>query len=193
MQTLFSTQAQELDYNARYIAAIKRSQLADETETINNELPKEGTTLWSRGYRVFLVAKQNPQLAAYINFGHFLESYYYFGGNKENRNIRKFNAIEFYQYMIALQNATPFYQAGDFQNIQLKSNTATIANINTIKDILIKIQSVLSEYKGSKRNKIKEMLTTKKYTRQQMAEKASKIEVSEELRQLLLPIEQLSK
>lgn len=193
MQTLFSEQAQELDYNARYTAAIKRSQIVNETKTIDAQLPKEGTTLWSRGYRVFLVAKQNPQLAAYVNFGHFLEAYYYFGGNKENRNIRKFNAIEFYQYMIALQNTTPFYQAGDFQDIQLKSNTATIANINTIKEVLIRIQSILSEYRGSKKNKIKEMLTTKKYTKQQMAQKASEIDVSEELKQLLSPIENLTK
>lgn len=193
MQSLFSGQAQELDYNARYTATIKRSQVVNETKTINNQLPKEGSTLWSRGYRVFLVAKQNSQLAAYVNFGHFLEAYYYFGGNKENRNIRKFNAIEFYQYMVALQNSTPFYQAGDFQDIQLKSNTATIANINTIKDVLVRIQTILLEYKGTKRNKIKEILTTKKYTKQQMAEKASRIDVSEELKQLLLPIEQISK
>ena len=193
MQALFSGQTQELDYNARYTAAIKRSQIASETETIDAQLPKEGTTLWSRGYRVYLMAKQNPQLSAYVNFGHFLETYYYFGGNKENRNIRKFNAVEFYQYMVALQNTTPFYQAGDFQDIQLKSNTATIANINTIKEVLIRIQSVLIEYKGSKRNKIKEMLTTKKHTKQQMAQRASEIDVSEEFRQLLLPLENLTK
>ena len=191
MQSLFSSQAQELDYNARYTAAVKRSQIEGQTKQLNAQLPKQGSTLWSKGYRVFLVAKQNSELAAYVNFGHFLEAYYYFGGNKENRRIKNFNPIEFYQYMVALQNSIPFYQAGDFQNIQLKSNTATIANINTIKEVLIGIQTVLFNYKGSKKKKIKEMLTTKKYTKQQLAVKASEIDVPEELEQLLLSFEKI--
>ena len=189
MQALITGQSQELSFEAKYRATVKNSEIFGETSIIQENLSKKGSTLWSKGYQVYQEVKKKQG----INFGHFLETYYYFGGNKMNRKIRDFNAIEFYQYMIALQNSTEFYKSGDFQDIQLKSNTATITNIKTIKSILLKIQEQLINYKSSKKTRIKQLLTEKKLTKEQMQKKASKIEITEEMRKILEPISSFSK
>ena len=185
LTALYSAEQKELSYNAKYTASFKKSQLEGETEQLQQNLPSNGSTLWSKGYRVYQTAAQHRDIAVTLNFGHFLEAYYHFGGNKANHNPSGFNSLSFYQYMVALQNSTPFYQGGDFQDIQLTANTATITNISTIRKILTSIQGVLKDYKGSKRHKIKQMLTTKKLTKSQLAAKAAAVDVSPEMRDIL--------
>lgn len=179
---LLNSETLTLDYTMRYRATVKRAQ--QEEEPIS--LPKKGSTLWSKGYRVFQVAKQYNNG---INFGHFLEAYYYFGGNKGNRQVRNFDSENFYRYMRVLMNSKEFYRGGDADNIQLKSNTATITSIHTIKKALENIVSILSEERGNKYKKIKDLLTSKKMTKSFLEKAAKEIEMPEELRKQLAALD----
>ena len=151
-QALIKSDA-ELDFNMRYRATKKRSEegtilQSDLEKTIPNT--ENRSTLWSKGYTVYITVKQwvmnNKEISKGlgINFGHFLETYYAMGGNKNNHVPTGYSNIKFLELMLNLQNSVEFYRGGDFEDIQLKSNTSTLTNIKTIKAAIRNIIQILS-------------------------------------------------
>lgn len=178
-KALLTGEMQSLDYSMRYRATVKSAVENEE----HFSLPKNGSTLWSKGYRVFQAVKN---YGIGINFGHFLEAYYLSGGNLGNRNVRNFDSVQFYQIMKSAMNSTEFYKGGDVQNIQLKSNTATVTSLQTIKKVLLEILKILSNNKMT--NKVKNLRALLKAggnTKAGVKQKASEIDIPEELLSIL--------
>lgn len=130
--------------------------------------PKDGSTLWSKGYKVYLEtrkwynsAPESIRKGFGINFGHFLEAYYHMGGNAVNRTLTDFDNITFLQFMLSLQNSTKFYEGGDYGNIQLKSNTATLTELTAIRNALESIQEILNYSKGSYEKNLRDLFKPK--------------------------------
>ena len=182
-EVIESIQKGALNFSMSYSSSFKKAQGQLEDTKIIQELPKDtkGSTLWSRGYRVYQnvkdYIKKNPDIAKEfgltVNFGHFFEAYYYLGGNKKNRNVKNFNPLEFYAYMRVLMNSTKFYQGGDYRNFQLKSNSATLTNFSTIRKGLQKILEILDENStpAKKEKALKTFFSHKPQTRKMIQER----------------------
>lgn len=156
----------------KYANLLKQQAQEEQDETfLFAELakaPKEGSTLWSKGYQVYLETKKWYSTAPEsirkgfgINFGHFLEAYYHMGGNAVNRTFTNFDNITFLQFMLSLQNSTKFYEGGDYGNIQLKSNTATLTELTAIRNALESIQGILNHSKGSYEKNLRDLFKPK--------------------------------
>ena len=161
---------QSLAFDMRYNATKKRSEM-DNNTILEAALSKsDGSTLWSRGYKVFSTVKEwvktnsKEMTAGYgVNFGHFLEAYYAYGGNSANRNSAILAdagfSVKFLQVMLSLQNSDEFYSGGDVGNIQLKSNTATITNIKTIAYAIERIKNIFIQKRTSYKGELKVMFS----------------------------------
>ena len=156
----------------KYADILKQQAQKEKDETfLFEELakkPNDGSTLWSKGYQVYLKTKEWYNSAPEsirkgfgINFGHFLEAYYHMGGNAVNRTLTNFDNITFLQFMLSLQNSTKFYEGGDYGNIQLKSNTATLTELTAIRNALESIQRILSYSKGSYEKNLRDLFKPK--------------------------------
>ena len=171
-EALIMGEKEILDFNMRYRGTKTRGREAGNIilqDNLQKSLPNgEGSTLWSKGYRVFQTVrewvKSNPvEGRGYgVNFGHFLEAYYAMGGNKSNHTPEGFSSLKFFEYMISLQNSVEFYKGGDFENIQLKSNNATLTNIKTIRIVLQDILSILQNNKVTYKDDLKRLLSYEK-------------------------------
>lgn len=155
-----------LSMTMRYNATKKYGKKVGQEEGMFLEqLPKTGSTLWSKGYRVYKTVrdwynKDKENRKGYgINFGHFLEAYYASGGNPDNRKTKKFNSMKFLQLMLNLQNSVEFYKGGDSGNIQLKSNSATITSLNAIYEALLSIRGILVQGRRGAKKKLKELFS----------------------------------
>ncbi len=188
---------QSLAFDMRYNATKKRSEM-DNNTILEAALSKsDGSTLWSRGYKVFTTVKEwvknnsKDITAGYgVNFGHFVEAYYACGGNPANRNSAILAdsgfSVKFLQVMLSLQNSDEFYSGGDVGNIQLKSNTATITNIRTIAYAIEKIKNIFIAKRTSYRGELKAMFTQQnKDSIDQTLVAAGTKEINENLREIL--------
>lgn len=181
-EVIESIQKGTLNFSMNYSSSFKKAQGQLEDTEIIQELPDgQGSTLWSKGYRVYQEVKnyikQNPdeakEFGLTVNFGHFFETYYYLGGNKKNRNVKNFNSLEFYAYMRVLMNSTKFYQGGDYRNFQLKSNSATLTSFSTIRRGLQEILKILDENStpAKKEKALKKFFSHKPQTRKMIQER----------------------
>lgn len=192
---------QSLAFDMRYNATKKRSEM-DNNTILEAALSKsDGSTLWSRGYKVFSTVKEwvktnsREITAGYgVNFGHFLEAYYAYGGNSANRNSAILAdagfSIKFLQVMLSLQNSDEFYSGGDVGNIQLKSNTATITNIKTIAYAIERIKNIFIQKRTSYKGELKAMFSQQnKNDINSTLVSAGTKEINEHLKELLNAID----
>lgn len=116
--------------------------------TVANLNSGDGSTFWSRGISILkILQEQFEEITGGtkgLNFGHFIEAYYYFNGNDINFEREKQpDGFSYGMVMMGLRNNAAFYTGGDINNIQLKANQATITSLSAIKKILKEILNLL--------------------------------------------------
>lgn len=193
-KSLLSGQSQ-ITFNMRYSATKTKSEATGSTIIEKSLSKKDGSTIWSKGYKVFEEVKQwvatNPEEAqGYgVNFGHFVEAYYAYGGNSINRKpsaLSSFNSVRFLQLMLSLQNSDEFYSGGDIGDIQLKSNNATLTSIKTIELGIIKMRNILISKRTKYKKELKALFTTQnKGNLDQIIVDSTSREINAHLRELV--------